>query len=334
MRRRARSAPVRGVIVGAGLMGRWHGYYARRAGGEIAAIVDPKATSREHLHRSYPTARAYDDLGECLRDVAVDVAHICAPPASHVELARTAIEAGVHALVEKPFAPTASETESLLDLAEQTGVLLNPVHQFPFQRGFRRAVAGLERLGELIEVSFVTYSAGGAGLDAERRRQLMFEILPHPLSLFSRLLALDVSEVPWRLSTATSDELELQGEHQRTLLRARIGLRARPTRNQLTIVGDRATAHLDLFHDFGIVVSGERVSRTTKLALPFVHGGKLLAAATANATKRAATRELAYPGLHALVTAFYAAVRGEGAAPISPGETLAIAQVIDELRAS
>jgi predicted dehydrogenase len=333
MGRKARSAPVRGVIVGAGLMGRWHGYYARRAGGEIAAIVDPDATRREDLRRSHPTAGAYDDLGACLRDVAADVAHICTPPASHVQIARTAIEAGVHALVEKPLAPTASETASLVELAERMGVLLSPVHQFPFQRGFRRVVAGLGRLGELVEISFVTYSAGGVGLEPERRRELLFEILPHPLSLFSRLLPLDVAEVPWRLPTATADELELYGEHEGTLLRARIGLRARPTRNQLTIAGDRATAHLDIFHDFAIVVSGERVSRATKLALPFVHGGKLLAAATANAARRAAAREPAYPGLHALVSAFYAAARGEAAAPSSSAEMIAIARVIDRLRA-
>lgn len=334
MGRRARSAPIRAVIVGAGLMGRWHGYYARRAGGEIAAIVDPDALRREHLRRSHPSARAYDDLDACLRDVAVDVAHICTPPASHVQLARTAIEAGLHALVEKPLAPTASETASLVDLAERKGVLLSPVHQFPFQRSFRRAVAGLARLGDLVEIAFVTYSAGGAGLEPKRRRELLFEILPHPLSLFSRLLALDVAQVQWRLPTSTADELELHGEHEGTLLRARIGLRARPTRNQLTIVGDRATAHLDLFHDFAVVVSGERVSRTTKLALPFVHGGKLLTVATANAARRAATREPAYPGLYALVAAFYSAARGEAAAPASPGETLAIAAVIDGLRAS
>jgi predicted dehydrogenase len=334
MGRRARSAPVRAVIVGAGLMGRWHGYSARRAGGEIAAIVDPNAQRREHLRRSHPAARAYDDLGACLRDEAVDVVHVCTPPESHVQLARSAIEAGVHALVEKPLAPAASDAALLLELAERAGVLLNPVHQFPFQRCFRRTAGRLERLGRLVEVAFVTYSAGGAGLEAERRRQLLFEILPHPLSLFSRLPALDVAEVPWGLPTATTDELELHGEHDGTLLRARIGLRARPTRNQLTIVGDRATAHLDLFHDFAIVVSGERVSRTTKLALPFVHGGKLLAAAAANAARRAATRELAYPGLLALVSAFYAAARGEAAAPISSGETLAIAEVIDGLRAS
>ena len=127
------------------------------------------------------------------------------------------------------------------------------------------------------------------------------------------------------------DDLELHGEHQGTLLRARIGLRARPTRNQLTIVGDRATAHLDLFHDFGIVVSGERLGRPSSPFRSFTEGSP--GGGHRERDQAGGHPELAYPGLHALVTDFYAAVRGEAVAPISPGETLAIAQVIDELRA-
>lgn len=324
------SASLRVAIVGAGLMGRWHAFYAARAGGSIEAIVDPDPARREAL--SLREARGYDDLPTCLAGEELDVVHVCTPTATHEPLARAALNAGVHALVEKPLAGSSAQTASLLALARAGGVQLAPVHQFPFQRGVRRVRGDLSELGRLVEASYVTSSAGGVGRDDAARRELLFEILPHPLSLFAALPGVELEEVSWRTAVSTADDLEVHGEWEGLLLRARLGLRGRPTRNELSLVGERATAHLDLFHGFGVIVGGRSPSRATKLALPFQHGGKLVLSAGANAARRAVSREPAYPGLRELIAAFYAAVRGEAPPPIDPAEVGAIAAVVDRLR--
>ena len=321
------------AVAGAGTIGRWHAYYARRAGADVVAIVEADAERRAEVRRRYAGGRAYSSLGACLQAEVLDAVHVCTPSATHAALARAALEAGVHALVEKPLAASAPETRSLVELAERSRVILAPVHQLPFQRGFRRVVDRLERLGPLVEVAYTTFSAGGEGRAGAQRRELLFEILPHPLSLFGRL-GVDVGDVRWRLPTLTDDELELHGEHGQTLLRARVGLRARPTRNQLVLYGERATAHVDLFHGFGFVVGGDRATRARKLAHPFAHGAHLVSAATTNAFRRATTRELAYPGLRELIEAFYAAIGGRAPAPVAPPEATAVADVIERLRAT
>lgn len=323
---------LRAAIVGAGLMGRWHAQYASACGAEIAAVVDPDPAARAALGRKYSAAVEFADLEECLASNRVQVVHVCSPSDSHFRLVAHALEAGKHALVEKPVARSAAETRRLVQLAGQNGVLLNPVHQFPFQHGFRNLLERVDHLGTLVELSFATNSAGGAGRKPDERRELLFSILPHPLSLFRALLGTSVAGIGWQVIASSDDDLDLGATHGRTILRARISLRGRPTSNILTVVGDRATGHVDLFHGFSIVQGGTP-SRRTKVTQPFSYAEKLLVAAGANLVRRSARFEPAYPGLRELIDLFYSAVRRGTTGPIADAEILEIADVVDRLRA-
>lgn len=324
-------AGPRVAIVGAGLMGRWHAYFAARAGAEIAAIIDRDPRAADALRARYPRARGYRDLATCLAHGQVDVAHICTPLDTHVALATVALEARKHVLIEKPLAPTAAETERLLALAAARGVMLCPVHQFPFQRGCRRLRRQLPRLGEPVFASFMTCSAGGAGRPAAGHRALLFEILPHPLSLFQAVLGVDLAHATIELTALTDDALLLHGQWRGMQLQAAIFLRGRPTRNALSIIGSRATAHVDLFHGYLVVEAGEP-SRRTKLLQPLLYGGKLLLAAGTNLWRRAIAAEVAYPGLDELIGQFYCSCQSGTPPPIAAADILALARVIDRLR--
>lgn len=325
-RRRARVA-----IVGAGLMGRWHAHYVTRQGAEVTAIVDPQSRVAAALRAEHPGAQTFTDLESCLGVCTVDVVHICTPAGTHSVLAATAIRAGKHVLIEKPLAPSLHETQEILDLAASFGVLVCPVHQFPFQRGCQRLQRDLHRLGDLIHVTFMTCSSGGMGRTAAERREILFEILPHPLSLFQHVLNVDLSQSGLCLTRLTEDELELNGSWNGTRLQAVISLRGRPTRNAFIVIGSGGTAHVDLFHGFSIIERG-KPARRTKLLQPFTFGGKLLVAAQINLLRRIVGREFAYPGLPELITSFYRAIPDQAQRPFDSVELLRIATVIDNLR--
>ena len=53
---------------------------------------------------------------------------------------------------------------ALASFAAEKGLLVVPVHQFPFQAGFQRLRERLGSLGTLRSVEFVTFTAGGTGL--------------------------------------------------------------------------------------------------------------------------------------------------------------------------
>jgi predicted dehydrogenase len=311
-------------------MGGWHARYAARAGATIAAVVDPRTEAAGALAQRYG-ARAFADLDECLRECPTEAVHVCAPRDVQAALAGTALTAGRHVLVEKPAAPSAAEARRLTDLAERSGLLLCPVHQFPFQRGVARLRLRLAELGDLVRVTHLLASAGGEGLPEAGRRALLQELLPHPLSLFRALLGPDPEGgAGWSVLQRTRDDLEIAATRNGTRLTAVLSLRARPTRNELVVLGTKASARADLFHGFA-TVERAGVTRTAKVLAPFRRGALLLGAAGANLLRRAAQWEPAYPGLLALIRGFYASVREGAPAPVGRDELLEVAGAIERM---
>jgi predicted dehydrogenase len=320
------------AVVGAGTMGRWHAHAAAHTGAQVVAVVDVRPEAAVALAGKHDSASVFPGLDDALAALAVDVVHVCTPVGSHATLVETALASGRHALVEKPLAASLAETDTLLGAARDRGLALNPVHQLPFQSGFRRLLDRRTDLGDLVRVTYRTCSAGGDGRSAPERRELLLEILPHPVSLLYGLFrgALEGGEL--EVIRFTDDDLDLSGEFGDTLVDVSISLRGRPTRNEFEVVGTHASALADLFHGYALVQSG-RVSRPAKVLRPFRLGGQLLGQAGANLAGRAARREPAYPGLRELVRRFHAAAVEGAAAPISEAETRAAAALVDRVRA-
>ena len=59
----------------------------------------------------YPEIRFTTDFNEVLNDPDVDLVVVNTPDRFHVPYAKQILNAGKHALIEKPFAPTAAEAQ-------------------------------------------------------------------------------------------------------------------------------------------------------------------------------------------------------------------------------
>jgi predicted dehydrogenase len=324
--------PVRAAIVGAGLMGHWHARAVVSAGSSVSVVVDPDTSRGERLAKAYGARHA-----ATLRDAvnsggSIDCAHVCTPLEFHEGIAREAIALGLHALVEKPLAATATQTGELLRSAADRGMLLCPVHQFPFQRGVRTIVESLPTIGAVAHVDVVTCSAGADDCDESGRQCIAADIVPHPLSLFAAIVGGPLAAVDWQVFAPEPGEIRVAGAARGATLSFLVSMAGRPTRNALRVIGAHGTAHADLFHGFVVVESGG-VSRMRKIVQPVWHGAATSTAAISNLIRRAVTREHAYPGLRPLVAQFHLAVRGAGRPPISPEETLDVAAARDAILA-
>ena len=321
---------LRAAIAGAGLMGYWHAKTIKHVGGTVAAVFDLNAAAAHRLAAQFSGARACTTFAALLDENRIDVLHLCTPTASHYELAAAALARGIHVLVEKPLTPTAVETDRLYALAAEHRVQLCPVHQFPFQRGVLQAHAALGRVGRLHHFAARFCSAGGAGQNDSKLDGIVADILPHSLSLMQKFVPGSLGASDWQVSRAAP------GEFHATLTTGAIGfsilisMNTRPTATSLQLLGSNGTAHVDLFHGFCVIESGD-VSRWRKIIHPFDLASRTLVTAGANLVRRAATGESAYPGLRTLITQFYGAVNGSIPAPISSAEALAVGAVRDRL---
>ena len=316
--------PLRAVVVGAGLMGRFHTAAVAAAGGAIAAVVDPDLARARALADGARVATSITEL-----DDRADVVHVCTPADTHVEIVKAALGAGAHVVVEKPAAPDAAATALLLDAAGRHGSMLVPVHQFVFQRGFQRLVRERDRFGTIVRLEFEAATAG-AEAGAIEPDELVADILPHPLALFGRLVDAELSELDWLVRRPAPGELRALAESNGTTLEIAVSTRGRPTRARLGVTGTSASAEADLYHGFAVFEAGE-VSRARKAARPFARSATTLAAAGGNLVRRALARETAYPGLRELVERTYEAIETRGPPPIGAEETLAVALARDRL---
>jgi predicted dehydrogenase len=321
---------ISAVIVGAGLMGRWHADAARRAGATIVGIVDADSSRAAALVRRFPNAREIRSLEDFLANGTANAVHICTPLASHAPLALLALEAGCHTLVEKPITENAAAAERLFAAAANRKLVVCPVHQFLFQRGATTAIRQLEKLGPLRQLE-MTISSAGAEAAPALSDEIAFEILPHVLAFSARLCRTPITSGDWVCQRPAAGELLVVGTVGDVGISARISMRGRPPVNQLRLVAEGGTIHTDLFHGFTMVEQPSS-SRAMKIGRPFLFAAGLLAVATGNLVARTLRAESAYPGLRELVRQFYAAVSGREPNPIPVDETRAVMAVWDRLR--
>jgi len=115
---------LRTGVVGVGHLGRFHAQ-------KYAACSDFRGVFDRNPERAAAVAaelgcRAFPSLEALL--AAVDAISIATPTSTHCAVAKAALGAGVHCLVEKPFTLDLDEARVLEDLAGQTGKVLAVGH--------------------------------------------------------------------------------------------------------------------------------------------------------------------------------------------------------------
>jgi len=142
-------------VVGCGHWGPNHvRVFSSLPGSKVAAVADPDVRRLESSRQSHPAACRFTDYRELLAQESLDAIVVATPTRTHYEIARAALEAGKHVLVEKPLCLTAQEGEALVRLARETGVVLMVGQVFLFHNGIVKLKEFLES-GEVGKLYYI-----------------------------------------------------------------------------------------------------------------------------------------------------------------------------------
>jgi predicted dehydrogenase len=114
-------------IVGFGLGGRvFHAPFVNAVPGlRLAAILQRNG---DEAAKAFPTARIVRSFDAMLTDKTIELVVVTTPNPTHFELARQALEAGRHVVIDKPFTATSEQASQLGQLAKSKGLLAVPFH--------------------------------------------------------------------------------------------------------------------------------------------------------------------------------------------------------------
>ncbi|NUQ00701.1 MAG: Gfo/Idh/MocA family oxidoreductase [Armatimonadetes bacterium] len=140
-------------IVGYGKVGAvtHRNWINQAADAQLVAVCDATAVRREAARTDNPEANVYDDYAAMLADPQVELVIVTTPPNSHCALACQAAAAGRHVFVDKPFAMTLAEAETMLAAGERAGVVMH-CHQSRRYDGEYRAIVETVKAGRIGEI--------------------------------------------------------------------------------------------------------------------------------------------------------------------------------------
>jgi scyllo-inositol 2-dehydrogenase (NADP+) len=148
--------PLRVGLIGYGLAGSvFHAPLITATPGlTLDTIVTRHPERRAQVHaelgRDMRTLATTDEL--FARAETLDLVVVASPNRTHVELARSALEAGLPVVVDKPLAGTAAEAQQLASLAAERGLMLSAFHNRRWDNDFRtvRALIADGALGDRV----------------------------------------------------------------------------------------------------------------------------------------------------------------------------------------
>ncbi len=153
----------------------------------------------EYIYNTFPSVKTTTDYTELLNDKDIELIAVCTPVFTHYELAKAALNAGKHVLIEKPMTSTSLQGEELLELADKKNLKIFVDHTFLFTGAVRKIKQVIDNgeVGELYYFDSVRVNLGLFQHDVN----VIWDLAPHDISIMQYLL----SKKPECVMTTGSD---------------------------------------------------------------------------------------------------------------------------------
>ncbi|MFC1869111.1 Gfo/Idh/MocA family oxidoreductase [Thermodesulfobacteriota bacterium] len=216
--------------------------------GALKLICDKNETLLTRFREQYPEVETCLALNDVLARDDINGVVISTPAETHYTLAREALLAGKHTLVEKPLVLDEQEGEELIALAKENKCVLMVGHLLQYHPVFVR-LKELAKSGELGRINYIYSNRLNLG-KIRREENILWSFAPHDISMILTL----AGEEPETVSATGGNYLHRKiADVTTTHMEFPSGLRAHifvswlhPFKEQkLVVVGDKKMAVFD-----------------------------------------------------------------------------------------
>lgn len=154
-------------------------------GSTLSAVCDTRLEQLQSVKSLYPETAVTSQYQELL-NAPLDAIAIATPLHTHYPLAKAALLAQKHVLVEKPLAANTVQAAELIQLANKRGLTLMVGHTFIYNPAVE-AVRKIVQTGELGQIYYLDAVRANLGL-LQPDINVMWDLGPHDLSLMQYIL--------------------------------------------------------------------------------------------------------------------------------------------------
>lgn len=181
------SKPIKVGVVGCGYWGpNLIRNFRSLPGCNLKIMCDVSPARLDSLQVLYPGVEAEPIFEHMLNGAGLDAVVVATSVKLHFPMAKAALLAGKHVLIEKPMAASAAQCEELIELARQKGLVLMVGHTFLYSPAVRKIKEIIER-GDLGQIRYICARRLNLGL-YQKDINVAWDLAPHDISIILHLL--------------------------------------------------------------------------------------------------------------------------------------------------
>jgi len=220
---------------------------------KISKIRARKESEVTLAKQRYPDAVITDNADDIINDPDIDLVVIATPNDSHHSLAKQALLAGKHVVVDKPFTITTADAGDLIEIAKQQNRILSVHHNRRYDSDFKtiQKLLNAKMLGRLVEFEshydrFRNFLKPGAWREKDEPGSgILYDLGSHlidqPLVLFGLPQAITADIRVQREGTKATDNFELILHYPGLKITLKAGMLVSQSLPRYILLGDKGS---------------------------------------------------------------------------------------------
>ena len=152
----------------------------------LKAVADGRPERLAVLAKVFPSVKGVKDADDIINDSEIDAVVIATSVFSHFPLAKKALMAGKHVLIEKPMTSSVAEADQLIELAAKRGLTLMVDHTFLYTGAVQKMKEIIDSEG-IGQPRYFDSSRINLGL-FQPDVNVIWDLAPHDLSILTYLV--------------------------------------------------------------------------------------------------------------------------------------------------